>query len=278
MNLENKNIINISDESIKYYINETDKVSNDKLQLNWQEVAAIDLELNNGIESLDNEGEVQKIAEMFFEYDENKKVICIKSFKSVLDDIGLNYKEKDGASKYLIKIKDNYLNRELIKDKNKMKFIYDINDEAQKNYKEYGILPSITIAQAILESSWGESTLSSEHNNLFGIKADDRWDGKKVNMETKENYDDVIDDYFRVYKSYELSVDDHGKFLSENSRYRDNGIFDKKTYYGQAQALEDAGYATARNEDGELIYADLLIEVIRKNNLMIFDTKAQRIN
>lgn len=270
--------MNMSDESITYYINQTDKVSNDKLQLNWQEVAAIDLQLNNGIESLDNEEEAQKIAEMFFEYDENKKVIGIKSFKRVLNDVGLNYKEKDGANKYLIKIKDNCLNRNLIKDKNKMKFIYDINDEAQKNYKEYGILPSITIAQAILESAWGESTLSSEHNNLFGIKADDRWGGKKVNMETKENYEDVIDDYFRVYKSYESSVNDHGKFLSENSRYRENGIFDKKTYYGQAQALEDAGYATAKDEYGELIYADLLIEVIRKNNLMIFDTKAQRIN
>ena len=266
----------LSDEIVTYYINETDSVSDEKLQLSWKEVAAIDLELNNGEENLNNSDGVKKIAEMFFEYDEEEKVSEIKSFNEVLNEVGLKSEEKENAYKYLVKIEKNYLNRNLINEKNKMKFISDIEEDAKNNYEEYGILPSITMAQAILESAWGESTLSSEHNNLFGIKADDRWNGKKVNMETKENYDDVIEDYFRVYASYESSVEDHGKFLSENSRYRNNGIFDKKTYKGQAQALEDAGYATAKNENGELIYADSLINVIQKNNLMLYDTEVQR--
>ncbi|MGL5086632.1 MAG: glycoside hydrolase family 73 protein, partial [Clostridium sp.] len=145
-----------------------------------------------------------------------------------------------------------------------------------KNYNEYKILPSVTMAQAILESGWGESVLSSKYNNLFGIKADERWSGEKVNMETKENYDDVINGYFRAYKNYESSINDHGKFLSENSRYKDNGIFDAKTYEGQTQALENAGYATVKNEEGEPIYADLLRAVIRNNNLMLYDTQVQR--
>lgn len=268
--------IKLSDESVIYYINETDKSSKDKLQLSWQEVAAIDLTLNNGKQKLNNEAEIKKICESFLKYDKDKKVSGINNFKSVVNELGLTAKEEKEAEAYLVKIKDNYLNRELIKDNSKMKFICDISEQAKKNYKEYSILPSVTIAQAILESGWGESTLSSEHNNLFGIKADEKWNGKKVNMETKENNGDAIQDYFRAYKSYESSIKDHGKFLSENSRYKDNGIFDKKTYQGQTQALEEAGYATAKNENGELIYADLLIDVIKNNNLMLYDTEVQR--
>ncbi len=271
-----KDTINLSDESIIYYINETDKLSKDKLQLSWQEVAAIDLALNNGKEKLNNQDEIKRISESFFKYDKDKKISGIKTLKSVVNELGLKSKEKKEAEEYLVKIKNNYLNRDLIKDENKMNFILDVSEEAKKSYKEYNILPSVTIAQAILESGWGESALSSEHNNLFGIKADDRWNGKKVNMKTKENHEDVIQGYFRAYQNYEESIKDHGKFLSENNRYRDKGIFDKKTYEGQTQALEDAGYATAKNEDGELVYADLLTNVIKNNNLMLYDTEVQR--
>ena len=275
-NLVTKDTINLSDERIIYYIDETDKVSEGSLQLSWQEIAAIDLALNSGEVEVSNDEEVKKISESFFKYDKENNISGIKNFKDVIEELGLKTKEKEEANKYLIKIENNLLNRELVKDSSKKRFISNIVEDAKKSYEEYGILPSVTIAQAILESAWGESTLSSEHNNLFGIKADERWDGEKVNMKTKENYEDEIHDYFRVYKSYESSVEDHGKFLSENSRYRDNGIFDKKTYKGQAQALEDAGYATAKNEEGELIYADLLINVIKNNNLMLYDTEVQR--
>lgn len=276
LNRFTRDTMKLSDESVIYYINETDKVSRDKLQVNWQEVAAIDLALNKGNEKLDNEDEIKKISESFLKYDEEGNLLGINSFKSVINELRLKPKEKVKAEEYLLKIKNNCLNRDLVKDSSRTKFISDIVGESKENYKEYSILPSITIAQAILESDWGESTLSSEHNNLFGIKADNSWSGKKVNMETKENYEDVIEDYFRAYKNYELSIKDHGKFISENRRYREQGIFDAKTYEGQAQALEDAGYATAKNEEGELIYADLLINVIKSNNLMLHDTEVQR--
>ena len=61
-----KDTINLSDESVIYYINETDKLSKDKLQLSWQEVAAIDLALNNGKEKLNNEDEIKKNIRKFF--------------------------------------------------------------------------------------------------------------------------------------------------------------------------------------------------------------------
>ncbi|WP_300382939.1 glucosaminidase domain-containing protein [Clostridium sp.] len=150
-------------------------------------------------------------------------------------------------------------------------FIELIKDKAVKNYKDYGILPSVTISQAIIESDWGNSTLASEYNNLFGIKADESWKGDKVNFETNENYDDIIHSNFRSYKSIEDSVEDHGKFLFENSRYRESGLFDSNDYKIQAKALENAGYATVKDEKGELIYSKIIIEVIESNNLYAYD-------
>ncbi|MBM6838529.1 mannosyl-glycoprotein endo-beta-N-acetylglucosamidase, partial [Clostridium saudiense] len=61
----------------------------------------------------------------------------------------------------------------------------------------------------------------------------------------------------------------------ENERYRVNGLFDGKEYKSQAQSLEDAGYSTAEDENGDKIYADKLINVIQKYNLMIFDSKVK---
>lgn len=153
----------------------------------------------------------------------------------------------------------------------KEEFINIIKDKAIENYSEYGVLPSITIAQAILESSYGNSSLSKEYNNLFGIKANEGYKGNTITFETKENYDETIIASFRAYDSFEDSIEDHGKFLKENIRYTENGLFDGSTYNEQAQSLEDAGYATVKDEEGNKIYAELLIEVIEENNLAIYD-------
>ena len=64
--------------------------------------------------------------------------------------------------------------------------------------------------------------------------------------------------------------------MTENKRYEESGLFKATHYTTQAQALEDAGYATKKNEDGELIYAEKLINIIKNYNLMLYDTKAER--
>ncbi|MGL5086107.1 MAG: hypothetical protein ACRC68_10410, partial [Clostridium sp.] len=117
-----KDTIKLSDESVIYYINETDKVSSGKLQINWQEVAAIDLALNNGKEKLGNEDSINKIAESFLKYDEDKNIFGLNSLKVTMNELGLKTKESMDAESYLVKIKNNYLNRDLIKDKDKIKF------------------------------------------------------------------------------------------------------------------------------------------------------------
>lgn len=187
-----------------------------------------------------------------------------------------NSNQEELANNNLKALKNNYINEKLPKDKEKLEFIENVYEVAIDNYNDYGILPSITISQAILESGWGESTLSEEYNNLFGIKADNRWSGETAQLETKENYDDVIVGSFRAYDSFKSSIRDHGKFLYENERYRNNGLFEAKNYKEQAQALENAGYSTAKDEEGNLIYADKLIRVIQENNLMLYDKIAKQ--
>ncbi|MBM6820524.1 glycoside hydrolase family 73 protein [Clostridium saudiense] len=156
-------------------------------------------------------------------------------------------------------------------DSERMAFIETISDGAISNYNKYGILPSITMAQAILESGWGNSELAVTHNNLFGIKADLRWNGAVATIATSENYNDSTIANFRKYDSIDESIEDHGKFLYENSRYAEYGLFNGKDYKSQAQALEDAGYSTVKDENGEPIYADKLISLIEKYNLMQYD-------
>lgn len=156
-------------------------------------------------------------------------------------------------------------------EKKKIEFIKDVKKEAERSYKEYGVLPSITIAQAILESGWGQSELTKNSNNLFGIKADDRWKGESVEVMTSENYSDKVIARFRKYDSLNGSIKDHAKFLKENQRYTEHGLFKGKDYKSQAQALEDAGYSTKKNEKGEAIYADMLIDLIERYNLNLID-------
>ena len=270
----NDNII-LSKEEIQNYINITDDLSKDSYQLNWQEVAAINSAMNNGSFEINNDN-INKIANALIKKDTDGNAVGINTFKSALKSLKLNSEQEDMAINNLKALRNNYINEKVSKDSSKLEFIESVSEVAYDNYKSYGILPSITISQAILESGWGESKLSSEYNNLFGIKADSRWSGKSVEIETKENYDDVIVGAFRAYDSFKASIKDHGKFLYENDRYANSGLFEGRTYKEQAQALENAGYSTSKDEEGNLIYADKLIRVIQENNLMFYDTIAQR--
>ncbi len=274
--VENKiGSIKLSNEEIQNYINIADELSKSGYQLNWQEIAALNSALNNGDFIINNDN-IINIEKALMKKDKEGNVIGINSFKSALKDLKLDSAKERIAENNLEGIRNNYLNERLASDKSKIEFIESVSKIAFDNYKEYKILPSITISQAILESGWGESELSSEYNNLFGIKADSRWSGEKVELETKENYDDVIVSAFRAYEDLTSSIKDHGRFLYENERYSLNGLFDGKTYKEQAQALENAGYSTAKDEEGNLIYADKLIRVIQENNLMLYDTLVKR--
>lgn len=195
----------------------------------------------------------------------NKKIFLIVGF--LVSTITIFNIMKDIQKLY----RRDIIKNEVILDEENKEFIKLIEKGAKKNFEKYGIYPSITIAQAILESGWGKSKLAIEGNNIFGIKADKSWQGEFVEVLTSENYNDKIICKFRIYDDIDKSIEDHAKFLYENPRYKDCGVFDSRNYKDQARALENAGYSTKKDENGNLVYADILINLIELYNLQKID-------
>lgn len=149
-------------------------------------------------------------------------------------------------------------------------FIEAIKDGAIESYRQHGILPSISIAQAILESGWGKSKLAIEAKNLFGIKASVDWEGRTHIVSTQEFLGGkyiTVNAAFRAYDSWADSIVDHGAFfVSTPWRVANYAAVRAATdYLTAARALQAAGYAT----DPE--YAEKLIEVIERNGLQKYD-------
>jgi len=146
-------------------------------------------------------------------------------------------------------------------------FIARVGALASADMKQSGVLASLTIAQAILESGWGTSALATKANALFGIKADARWNGKTYSIATKECYDGAnfvtVNAKFRAYGSWEQSIADHSAFLLAYSRYA--AVIGQKDYRKACAAVHQAGYAT---DPG---YADKLIRLIETYGLSAYD-------
>ena len=143
-------------------------------------------------------------------------------------------------------------------------FLLSIHDAALDGWRQFGVLPSVTAAQAILESAWGQSALATQGHNLFGIKGS--YNGQSITMRTAEYGNGgyyYINDAFRKYPSNYESIVDHGRFLATNSRY--NNLLWKKDYTVVTQYLHADGYATDPK------YASSLNNVIRTYNLDAWD-------
>lgn len=147
-------------------------------------------------------------------------------------------------------------------------FIEQIASYVRKYASSYGIkVHSPIIAQAILESGWGDSTLASKYHNYFGLKCGTRWTGKSVNLVTKEEYQPGvltnITDNFRVFDSMEDGVKGYFDFIQLDRYSNLKGITDPRKYL---QTIKDDGYATSSS------YVDSCMNVITSNNLTRFDT------
>lgn len=130
--------------------------------------------------------------------------------------------------------------------------------------ERYKIPVSITLAQGILESGNGLSTLAKKANNHFGIKCHSGWKGKKVYHD-----DDKKNECFRKYESAEGSFNDHSKFLTGRGRYE--FLFDLKPddYKGWAKGLKKAGYATDRKYPKKLISFIETFELYKYDELVL---------
>jgi len=127
------------------------------------------------------------------------------------------------------------------------KYIETWKDVAISQMHSHGVPASITLAQGILESGFGNSDLAVKANNHFGIKCHD-WKGESFLKD-----DDKRNECFRKYKNAAQSFEDHSHFLTGRSRYAFLFDLDVTDYKGWAKGLKQAGYATNPSYDKRLI-------------------------
>jgi len=146
------------------------------------------------------------------------------------------------------------------------KFISDVSPAAISSEAKTAIPASFVIAEAALESGWGDCAPGF---NLFGVKADSSWTGNVTVQRTREflhGHWVLIEAKFRAYSGWLESIEDHAKFLTTNARYKAAFAFRDGASF--AQAVAKAGYAT------DPTYAAKIISIIREHGLALFDVKA----
>ena len=141
--------------------------------------------------------------------------------------------------------------------------------DRKKNNKKC-VLASVIIAQAILESNWGKSTLAAKYYNLFGVKSDDPNNSKVLRTQEYVNGEWItINGRFQVYASWNASIDEHALLMVNGTTYNSQQyaqVIAATSYQDAAQALQNAGYAT------DPTYASKLISIIQKYKLDQYDS------
>ena len=163
----------------------------------------------------------------------------------------------------LIPSTNNYHNTE--------EFIACIAPLVQKYAPKYGVkVCSPIIAQAILESASGESSLGKKYNNFFGLKCGTLWTGPRVDLLTGEEYTaghyTTITAAFRVYSNMEEGVKGYFEFLFRN-RTRYNNLIGETDPYRYLEKIKADGYATSSH------YVVNTYNVLKRYNLTRFDKK-----
>lgn len=162
---------------------------------------------------------------------------------------------------------DSYSQRNVVKKQRE--FINALLPAANDVQRRYNILVSISLAQAILESNWGTSQLSSQYNNLYGVKA--TGNVPSVNLSTQEFVNGefiTITGCFRVYDSWSESVESHALLLVNGTDWNHNqykDVLDSDNYVAAAKGLQADGYAT------DPTYTSKIIEIIKKYKLYQYD-------
>lgn len=139
---------------------------------------------------------------------------------------------------------------------------------ARKNSNRNWSLPSVCIAQSILETGWGTSSLMTRANAYFGIKSGRNWQGPVYSTKTREWYDGVnatnIVDTFRAYNTLEDSIKDYYNLICEFSRYSKacNTMDPRKC----VQGIKDGGYSTYPT------YVNEVMALINSYGLTKYDT------
>ncbi|MBU2869982.1 flagellar assembly peptidoglycan hydrolase FlgJ [Colwellia sp. E2M01] len=129
-------------------------------------------------------------------------------------------------------------------------FVTALIEPAQKVQEELGVPFAVVIAQAALETGWGQKIIKHQNgessNNLFNIKADSRWAGDKITKDTLEFEEGAMvkkAEPFRTYQTLADSINDYINFLSTSERYEE-ALQNSSNVEHFLQGLQKAGYAT----------------------------------
>lgn len=141
-------------------------------------------------------------------------------------------------------------------------YIEMFKEAAIADMMKTGVPSSITLAQGMYESDYGNSPLAKGANNHFGIKCHKEWSG-----DTYHKDDDAPNECFRKYENVTQSYDDHSDFLRSRERYHSLFELEITDYKSWSHGLKKAGYATNPS------YASKIIGLIEKYNLNEFDAQ-----
>ncbi len=148
------------------------------------------------------------------------------------------------------------------------KFIAVIGEPARKIARENGLYASVMIAQAILESGSGNSSLSSMYNNIFGIKG--RYNGDGVVMRTSEDdgtgHNYSISSVFRSYPTLADSLSDYADLLTNSM-----GSFYSPTWKANTQSYIDACNYLEGHYATDTSYSEKLQDLINTYDLTRYD-------
>lgn len=150
-------------------------------------------------------------------------------------------------------------------------FVRRVWPHAERAAERLGTEPKALVAQAALETGWGRKQIRGHDgissNNLFGIKADGRWSGERLAVNTLEYADGIAHrqrDNFRAYPSLADGFDDYVSFLQTNPRYglgeQPEGRMELKAD-AYVEHLQAAGYATDPR------YAEKIQGIMNSNRL-----------
>lgn len=145
---------------------------------------------------------------------------------------------------------------------------YSLNDYIEKykgiaimEMQRTGIPASITLAQGIVESNYGNSALAKYSNNHFGIKCRSTWKGASVRL-----HDDKPNECFRKYSHPYESFIDHSYLLTSSERYASLFSYKSTDYRSWAQGLQKAHYASSKR------YARVITSIVEFYGLHYYDT------
>lgn len=165
------------------------------------------------------------------------------------------------------------------------KFIDIIAPLAQKDMRKSGILASVTIAQACLESAYGTSELTINAKNLFGMKTmlsgnawESVWDGvteykKRTQEQDKTGKPHYITAAFRSYPDMAASIRDHSLYLTQaknGDKLRYIGLAGEQDYRQAVAIIKNGGYAT------DIRYVDKVCQIIERWNLTQYDREERK--